>query len=359
MLIQLLALFWWKIITKQEFDPEHNFSWGALWDADMSDSLPVWVGERPAWRPLRARWWWGWWRWGAVLELLKDVGGFCSGLRAAGRYVRTRVWVSFTENLLARLDHRCPAWWQRCPAIGRDQEGTSSPSLRDCCFSSEECPHGRPAAWPRVTGCMRRNNVQWLCRGEVIMTSYQELTAAGESSPLFTGCCRAKEVISRDLGGRTYPERGNLTEEGKLELEVASGFNSPRPPYLTFFDSLPLCTSSDSPPPPPTLCEPLEDFSTPACPHSSRVPWRRREQGQGAPGREHCASSNSARPFFGSLTEQIQICCHNSPEIHVAVGSSANVADMDERRKTFEWMRVKRSQHRAGKFMSRKTEHEK
>lgn len=51
MLIQLLALFWWKIITKQEFDPEHNFSWGALWDTDMSDSLPVWVGERPVKAP--------------------------------------------------------------------------------------------------------------------------------------------------------------------------------------------------------------------------------------------------------------------------------------------------------------------
>lgn len=189
------------------------------------------------------------------------------------------------------------------------------------------------------------------------MTSYQELTAEGESSPLFTGCCRAKEVISRDLGGRTHPELGSLEEEGKLELAVASGFNSPHPRYLTFSDSLALCTSSDSPPPP--LCETLEDFSTPACPHSSRVPWRCKEQGLGSLGREYCASNNSARQFFGSLTEQIQICSHNSPEIHVAVGSSANVADMDERSKTFEWMRVKRSQHRAGKFMSRKTEHEK
>lgn len=35
--------------------------------------------------------------------------------------------------------------------------------------------------------------------GEVIMTSYQELTAGGESSLLFTGCCRAKEVTDRDV----------------------------------------------------------------------------------------------------------------------------------------------------------------
>uniref|UniRef100_A0A3Q1JQZ6 Homeobox domain-containing protein n=1 Tax=Anabas testudineus TaxID=64144 RepID=A0A3Q1JQZ6_ANATE len=186
------------------------------------------------------------------------------------------------------------------------------------------------------------------------MTSYQELTAEGESSPLFTGCCRAKEVISRDLGGRTHPELGSLEEEGKLDLEVASGFNSPHPRYFTFSDSLALCTSSDSPPPPPPPppCETLEDFSTPACPHSSRVPWRCKEQGQDAdvsPGREYCASNNYTRHFLGSLTEQIQIYSRNGPEIHIAVGSSANGADMDERSKTFEWMRVKRSQHRAGK----------
>lgn len=42
--------------------------------------------------------------------------------------------------------------------------------------------------------------------GEVIMTSYQELTAGGESSLLFTGCCRAKEVTDRDLDCRTRAE---------------------------------------------------------------------------------------------------------------------------------------------------------
>lgn len=202
------------------------------------------------------------------------------------------------------------------------------------------------------------------------MTSYQELTAEGESSPLFTGCCRAKEVINRDLGGRTYPELGSRDEEGKPEVEVASGFNSPHPRYLTLSNSLTLCTSSDSPPPPPPSSsspllrhyEILEGFSAPACPHSSRVPWRCRAQGQGSPGRGYCASNNSETRLdddFGSLPEQIQIYSRNGPEIHVAVGSSAssdcNVADLDERSKTFEWMRVKRSQHRAGKFLPRGT----
>ncbi|XP_047459889.1 homeobox protein Hox-C1a [Mugil cephalus] len=183
------------------------------------------------------------------------------------------------------------------------------------------------------------------------MTSYQELTAEGETNPLFTGCCRAKEVIYRDLGGGSHPELFSRDEEGKLEVEVESGFYSPR---------LTLCTSSDSPPPPPPppapQCESLEGFSAPACPHSSRVPWRCKAQGQGSPERRYCASNgNEARHRgFGSLTKQIQIYSRNGPEIHVATGSSAssdcNGADTDERSKTFEWMRVKRSQHRAARM---------
>ncbi|XP_006785873.1 homeobox protein Hox-C1a [Neolamprologus brichardi] len=172
------------------------------------------------------------------------------------------------------------------------------------------------------------------------MTSYQELTAEGENSPLLTGCCRAKEVINQDLGSRSHPELGGRDDEGKVEVEVASGFYSPR---------LTLCTSSDSPPPPGF--ETLEGFSTLACPHSSRVPWRCRAQGQGSPGREYYASNKEKPQRFGSLTEEIQIYPHNIPEIHVAVGSSTSPdckgADTDERSKTFEWMRAKRSQHRA------------
>ncbi|KAM8753763.1 homeobox protein Hox-C1a [Acanthopagrus schlegelii] len=192
------------------------------------------------------------------------------------------------------------------------------------------------------------------------MTSYQELTAEGESSPLFTGCCRAKEVINRDLGGRTHPELCRRVEEGELEAEVASGFNTPHPRYLTLPNSLTLCTSLDSPPPPPPPpCETLEGFSTPACPHSSRVPWRRRAQGQqqGSPGRGRRASNISDDPpqsAFGSLPKHFQIYCRNGPEIHVAVGSSAGSdragADVDVNSKTFEWMRVKRSQHRAARM---------
>lgn len=223
--------------------------------------------------------------------------------------------------------------------------------------------------WMHERPGMKWKPVQWLCRGEVIMTSYQELTAEGESSPLFTGCCRAKEVINRDLGGRTHPELCRRVEEGELEAEVASGFNTPHPRYLTLPNSLTLCTSLDNPPPPPPPpCETLEGFSTPACPHSSRVPWRRRAQGQqqGSPGRGRRASNindNTPQSAYGSLPEHFQIYCRNGPEIHVAVGSSAGSdragADVDVNSKTFEWMRVKRSQHRAGEFfLSREAEHE-
>ncbi|XP_054465753.1 homeobox protein Hox-C1a [Anoplopoma fimbria] len=186
------------------------------------------------------------------------------------------------------------------------------------------------------------------------MTSYQELTAERESSPLFTGCRRAKEVINRDLDVRTHPELDSRDEEGKLEVKVASGFNTPHPRYLTLSNS---CTSLDSPPPPPPpACETLEGFSAPACPHSSLVPWRCRVQGQGSPGRGYCASNNneSLQSGFGSLAEQIQIYSRNGPEIHVAMGSSAgsdcNVAHMDVSSTTFEWMRVRRSQHQAARM---------
>ncbi|TNN82522.1 Homeobox protein Hox-C1a [Liparis tanakae] len=183
------------------------------------------------------------------------------------------------------------------------------------------------------------------------MTSYQELTAEGESSPLFTDCRRAKEVINRDLDCRTHPELGSRDEEREQEAKAASGINTPYPRYSTLSNS---CTFLDSPPPP--ACDTLEGFSAPACPHSSRVPWRCRAQGHGSPGPEYCASNNNEtlQSGFGSLAEQIQIYSRNGPEIHVAMGSSAgldcNVAHMDVSSKTFEWMRVRRSQQRAARM---------
>jgi len=312
-------------------------------------SLPVCIGERPM-KALSICCCW----FTSTLHLVEC--GFCYGLHGAIRCARTplKCWPKVSFSTL--FNQCCPLWWQRCPAIGRDQEGTSSPSIRDCCFSSEECPHGRPAAWPCVTWMherpgMKCNPVQWLCRQEVIMTSYQELTAEVESSPLFTDCRRAKEVINRDLDCRTHPELGSRDEEREQEAKAASRINTPHPRYSTLSNS---CTFLDSPPPP--ACDTLQGFSAPACPHSSRVPWRCRAQGHGSPGPEYCASNNNEtlQSGFGSLAEQIQIYSRNGPEIHVAMGSSAgldcNVAHMDVSSKTFEWMRVRRSQQRAGKF---------
>lgn len=177
------------------------------------------------------------------------------------------------------------------------------------------------------------------------MTSYHELTAGGESSPLFTGCCQASGVINRDLCCTTHPELCRR-EEGGLELEVASGLDS-------LPSSLSLCTSSDCPS--PQQWETLGGFSTAACPHSLRVPWRRRTQGESSPGRGSGVSdhiSQARGSDFGSLAEQIHTCSHTGPR---SPGRSDRTgADMDERSKTFEWMKVRRSQHRVGKFSSKK-----
>ncbi|KAM8862604.1 LOW QUALITY PROTEIN: homeobox protein Hox-C1a [Spinachia spinachia] len=183
------------------------------------------------------------------------------------------------------------------------------------------------------------------------MTSHKELTAEGESSPVFTGCRRAKEVINRDLDGRTHPGLVTRDEEGDLEVKVASGITAPHPRYSSLSNS---CTFLDNSP--PAACEAVESLAALACPHSSRVPWRRRAQEQGSPGRGHCASNNheTLRSGFSSPAEQIPTYSRNGPEIHVAVGSSTgsdcNVTHMDVSSETFEWMRVKRSQHRAGRI---------
>ena len=199
------------------------------------------------------------------------------------------------------------------------------------------------------------------------MTSYEELTAEGESSLLFTGCCRAREVTRGDPGCGTRPDPA----EGQPEVgELASTFNPLHPPLLyslQHFDSVHLffgqptspssSSSSSPPPPPPPLFDTLGGFSTPACPHSSRVPWRCREQGQGSsPGRGHGASAAGSgaggRTDCGSLPEQTRISSHRGPgtEGRSSAGADCAAAVTHGRSKTFEWMRVKRSQHRAGTF---------
>ncbi|XP_060931518.1 homeobox protein Hox-C1a [Limanda limanda] len=164
------------------------------------------------------------------------------------------------------------------------------------------------------------------------MTSYEELTAGGESSLLFTDPAEGD------------PEVG----------EVASTFNPPlHPHYFTLSNTLTLCTSSSDspPPPPPPLFDTLGGFSTPAHPHSPRVPWRCREQGQdSSPGRGYCASAagsgSGGRTDCGSVEEQTRICSHHVPEPG-GRSSDCAAAVTHGRSKTFEWMRVKRSQHRA------------
>ncbi|XP_041859886.1 homeobox protein Hox-C1a [Melanotaenia boesemani] len=174
------------------------------------------------------------------------------------------------------------------------------------------------------------------------MTSYYELTAGVENSPLFTDFSRAKEVINLDLGGRSHLELSSCYEEGKLEVEAASELYSS---YLT------VCNPPDSPPPPPH-CGTLEGFFTPASQHSCRVPWRCRAQG--SLGRGYSNKNETRHCNLGPLAKQIHTSSKNSCEFHVAMGSSnssdCNGAATDDRRKTFEWMRVKRSQQRAARM---------
>ncbi|KAM9752556.1 uncharacterized protein ACNS7B_009008 [Menidia menidia] len=176
------------------------------------------------------------------------------------------------------------------------------------------------------------------------MTSYQELTAEEQSSLLFTDFFRAKEVINLEVGGGSHPELRRCQEEGKQEVEAPSGF------YSACLTGL---TSPDSPPPPPP--EPLRGSTggccAPASLHSWRVPRRLRAHSSPGGGRAHGEAGQSG---FGSSPEHVQTSLNDGREIHVAKGSwvhpGRNGTAADDRMETFEWMRMKRSQHRSARM---------
>lgn len=158
-------------------------------------------------------------------------------------------------------------------------------------ISSEECPmRSRPAAWPRVAGCMRGRAWRAIppndyAGGKVIMTSYQELTAKSKCSPPL------KEVINLDPGGRSHPEVCSLHDSWRQEVE--DGFYSP---YFS------MCTLSDSPPP----RRECEGLLTSASLHSSGVPWRRRAQTQSSAGRGYSKSNEARHWCFGPHAEPLE-----------------------------------------------------
>lgn len=167
------------------------------------------------------------------------------------------------------------------------------------------------------------------------MTSYHELTAEEENSPLLTDSCRAEEVRNLDLldAGGTHPE---LRGPHALQVDAAaSGFY---PPFPTL-DSPPL-----PPPPTPPPRWSLGGFST--------LAWSRRARG--SPERGDSNDNNESKELQQLCLEPRGEEIHNSPNKDSKIPLSVETSDWkgaDGREATFEWMRVKRSQHRASKFL--------
>ncbi|XP_012721920.3 homeobox protein Hox-C1a [Fundulus heteroclitus] len=149
-----------------------------------------------------------------------------------------------------------------------------------------------------------------------------DFLSGGESSPQLS----AKEVTVPDLGGRSPPEP---------EVDAARGF------------CLTLCTPSDNYPPSPALpaqCLTGEGYPKLASPHSSCVPWRC--AAQSSPGRRD-SDAETHYFCFGSLAEEIGPSFNSGAS---AGSSDCNGAAVDDRSKTYEWMRVKRSQQRPSRM---------
>ncbi|XP_037540410.1 uncharacterized protein LOC119417273, partial [Nematolebias whitei] len=170
------------------------------------------------------------------------------------------------------------------------------------------------------------------------MTSYHELTAEEESSLLLTDSCRAEEVRNLNLlhAVDTHPELCSPQEEDILKVDAACGFYSK---YVT------LCSPPlPPPPPPPSQCEPLGGFCTPA---SSRVPWRRRARGSPTRGDSN-NNTKESQHFCLKPHEETHNSLNNDSKSHLPVNSDCE--GDDGRKKTFEWMKVKRSHHLAARI---------
>lgn len=194
------------------------------------------------------------------------------------------------------------------------------------------------------------------------MNSYQ--VCDGENSSLFTESYRPREVKIR------YFDQITELRAGKGDnFEVGAEFSTQNRYSDTFSNAnvetgtltqLPVYTNSTRP---PLSLSP--GFSTPpACVHYSRLPSYLRAQGQDFPGLVHSSYINNTgievHSEFGPINAQIQIYSHDGPKIHFAVVDSrptsnsdpkCKIADLNHRNKTFEWMKVKRSQPRTGTFL--------
>ena len=179
------------------------------------------------------------------------------------------------------------------------------------------------------------------------MTSYQELASERENSFLFIGGYRPREAGIRQLDHNSGLSNG---KEGNLE--VVSEVLNPHCDCDCENDVLPVPLNTASP------LSPSLDFSPPpACLHYPRVPLLL--TAQEFPGLGYASSTSNTRDEthcdFGQFNAHFQLYTHDRPKIHFAVVDSSSadpkctLEDVNQRSKTFEWMKVKRSQPRAGR----------
>lgn len=166
---------------------------------------------------------WGWW-WGATLEIHSAV----SLISIVTSSLFFNLFIFFHVVLGANRDVRLLA--ETRGARHLHQSGAAVSPLRK--VPTVVQPPGQASLNAWEAGHEVKPPSNGYAGREVIMTSYQELTAGGESSLLFTGCCRAKEVTDRDVDRRTRSELSDEREAACFKWDFAHIPTSSPPPTV-------------------------------------------------------------------------------------------------------------------------------
>lgn len=264
----------------------------------------------------------------------------------------------YTMRMLAV--HRCYVpccfGWGGCPPIGQDWEGTSSPSISDRIFLrgmslSRVKPRSIIAgSTVPVRPGSECNYNKGECRRNPIMNSLEELIHSGANGSESTGH-RLTESKLEDLNTRTNPQVSG-GGEGLVEVErecsqyCYSTFSGDTSDVFNLFQNDGLSVTSIRP-------------QHPRLPSS---PFGAQTQALDA-GYSH--STDTSRTFTEAFTEPgplnacIEMYKNNGPRFHLAVKGNHTFQNIVEKMpdssyggKTFEWMKVKRSQPRMGELKS-------